>query len=93
MNFPASRKAANTAMFITAIVGPIGVDAQMQMIMPTAAQNTEIAAEHTTTLLKLLNTLIAESAGKVMSDEISSAPTIFIAITMTTPVTAARRVL
>ena len=50
--------------------------------MPTNAQTTEIHAEQIVTERKLLNTRIAESAGKITSAEISSEPTRFMAITM-----------
>ena len=47
-------------------------------------QPADSAAEHIVTLRKLLNTLIAESAGKTTSAEMSSEPTRFIARTITT---------
>jgi glycine cleavage system regulatory protein len=80
-------------MFATATVGPIGVETVIETIRPTAAQSTEITAELIITLLNVLKMRIEESAGKVISDEMRSAPTIRIAMTMTTPVTAARSVL
>ena len=64
------------------IVAPTGVEQRMERIIPVPAHTTEITAEHIVTLLKLLNTLIADSAGKIISAEISSEPTRFIAITM-----------
>ena len=83
----------NTVRSTTATVAPTGVERSMQSTAPTRAQETEITAEQITTLLNDLKSRIAESAGKVMSAEISSAPTIFMAMTITAPVTAARTVL
>ena len=47
-------------------------------------KDTEIHAEQIVTERKLLNTRIAESAGKITSAEISSEPTRFMAMTMMT---------
>ena len=80
-------------MLTMAIVGPTGVEASMQMIVPTRAQEQEMEAEQIITLLKLLNIRIAERAGKVIKAEMRSAPTIFMAITIITPVTEASMVL
>jgi len=46
-------------------------------------------AEHTMTDLKLLNTLIAESAGKIIKADIKSEPTKFIASTIITAIITA----
>ena len=80
-------------MLTMAIVGPTGVEASMQMIVPTRAQEQEMEAEQIITLLKLLNIRMAERAGKVIKAEMRSAPTIFMAITIITPVTEASMVL
>ena len=63
------------------------------MNIPVTAQKTEITAELTITDKKFLKTLIAERAGKIIRAEISSAPTSFIASTITTAVTTASKVL
>ena len=77
----------------TAIVGPTGVEAIIHTTIPVSAHTTAMQAEHITAFLKVLKTRIAESAGKVIREEMSKAPTIFIAITITIPVTTASRVL
>ena len=64
------------------IVAPTGVEHNIESIIPVPAHNTDIIAEHIVTLRKLLNILIAESAGNIISADISSEPTRFIAITM-----------
>ena len=81
---PMSVKIANAAMSAITIVAPTGVFTRIEIRIPTAAQHTDRHAEQTVTDLKLLNTRMAESAGKIMSAEISSEPTRFIAITMMT---------
>ena len=63
------------------------------MNIPVTAQITAMTAELIITEKKLLNILIAERAGKMMSAEIRSAPTRFIASTITTAVITAIRVL
>ena len=64
------------------IVAPTGVEQRIERIMPVPAHITDITAEHIVTLLKLLKTRIADSAGKIISAEISREPTRFIAITI-----------
>ena len=54
----------------------------MLTMIPTPAHITEITAEHMITLRKLLKRRIADSAGKIISADISSEPTRFIASTM-----------
>lgn len=66
------------------IVEPTGVLQRMEISIPRVAQTTERQAEQIVTALKLLSRRIAESAGKIMSAEISSDPTRFIEITMIT---------
>jgi uncharacterized protein (DUF2252 family) len=61
----------------------------MEIRMPSAAQTTDTATEHTVTALKLLNTLMALIAGKITSAAISRAPTRFMASTITTAITTA----
>lgn len=58
----------------------------MEMSIPTVAHITEITAEQIITFLKLLKTLIADIAGKIMRADVRSAPTRFIASTMITAV-------
>lgn len=71
-----------TAISAVTVVAPTGVENSIDRIIPVPAHITEITAEHIMTFLKFLNILIAESAGKIMSAEISREPTRFIAITI-----------
>ena len=91
--FPATpeirEKSRNTAKSDTTMVEPTGVENSTDDIMPNAAQITEITAEHMITPRKLLNSLIAASAGNIISAEISSEPTRFIARTIITAVITA----
>ena len=68
------------------MVEPTGVPANMETRMPTSAHITDNAAEHIVTLLKLLNNLMEESAGKITNADISKDPTRFIAKTMITAI-------
>ena len=68
------------------MVDPTGVPARMDIIIPNNAQNTDIKAEHKVTALKLLNNLIAQSAGKITKADIKSEPTRFIARTIITAI-------
>lgn len=73
-------------MSIATIVEPTGVPARIEIIMPTNVQITDKQTEHITTERKLLNILMAESAGKIISAEIKSEPTRFIARTTITAI-------
>lgn len=73
------------------IVEPTGVLIRIEIIIPSAAHKTENTAEQIITDLKFLNTLIAESAGKITSADIRSEPTRFIARTIITAITTAIR--
>ena len=68
------------------IVEPTGVEKIMETSIPPREHTTEIIAEVITTPLKLLISLIADSAGKTMRAEIKSEPTRFIPRTMITEV-------
>lgn len=81
-----------TAKHITSIitiVEPTGVPAVIEIRIPVAAPIAEKMQEKTVTFLKLLNRCIAEIAGKIMSAEIKSEPTRFIARTMIVAITVA----
>lgn len=71
------------------IVEPTGVEQSIDRIIPVSAHITDITAEQSITALKLLNTLIADNAGKIISAEISREPTRFIASTIISAVTTA----
>ena len=75
LSLPASENAANTTMSAATIVEPTGVPYMTEARIPSTEQSTEITAALAMTARKLLNTRIAERAGKMMSAEMSSAPT------------------
>lgn len=83
----------NAIKSVITIVAPTGVDARIEVKIPTTVQITEITADKITTPLKLLNSLIAESAGKIINADIKSDPTRFIASTIIIAVTTAISVL
>ena len=72
----------NTTISAVTIVAPTGVENRMDNIIPVPAQITDMTAEQMITLLKLWNTRIAESAGKIINAEISREPTKFMAMTI-----------
>ena len=74
---------ANPTMSTTTMVAPTGVPARMEIKSPTIAHTTEKMPAQMVTDLKLLNTCIADSAGKITNAEIKSEPTRFIASTIT----------
>ena len=90
ISFPAKQDNINTITSAHTIVAPAGVAKIIEAKMPAREQITAITAAQIVTLLKLLNMRIAERAGKIMSAEMRSAPTRFIAITITIAVMIAR---
>ena len=82
-------KMRNAAISTTTIVAPTGVLNKIDAIIPKNAQTTEIQAEQSVTDLKLLNTRIADNAGKITSAEIRSDPTSVMATTITTAIITA----
>lgn len=76
------QKTPKTNRFVITIVEPTGVESKIEPTIPKPEQHTEMMAEQMITFLKLLNTLMDESAGKIISAEISKVPTSFIASTM-----------
>ena len=79
---PASQKQAKTAMFATTTDAPAGVEKANDPTIPAKKQTTDTAAEVTTTPLKLRQTRIEVSAGKMMREEMSIAPMMRIPTTM-----------
>ena len=71
------------------MVEPTGVPAKIEVNSPISAQTTDTIAAQMVTLLKLLNTRIADSAGKITSAEINSDPTNCMEMTMITAMTIA----
>ena len=57
------------------MVAPTGVAAKSEINIPSTAHSTESAAEHIVTPKKLLQSRIAERAGKITNAEISNEPT------------------
>ena len=85
-------KTPNATISTTTMVEPTGVPARIAVTSPIAAQTTDMIAAQIVTDLKLLNTRIADSAGKITSAEIRREPTRFIASTiMTAMMTASSR--
>ena len=54
------------------MVEPTGVEATIEISIPASAQITDTIAEQIVTDLNVLKTLIADSAGKITSAEMSS---------------------
>jgi hypothetical protein len=79
------KKNASTAT----MVEPTGVFPRMEIAIPRTAHTTDRMAEQMVTDLKLLYTLMLESAGKITSAEISREPTRFIARTIITAIITA----
>ena len=75
----------------TATDAPVGVESRSAARSPVKDPTTEITAEQITTDRKLRKTRMADRAGKMMREEMRSAPTSFMASTMTTPLMAAIR--
>lgn len=88
-SIPTKLASANTTIFMQTMVAPTGVEANIEMKIPTAEQITEITAEAKITARKLLKILIAERAGKIIKAEIKREPTKFIANTITEAVITA----
>ena len=67
---PMMKKRKNTAISAATMVEPTGVPAKIEVNSPISAQTTDTIAAQIVTLLKLLKTRIADSAGKITSAEI-----------------------
>ena len=90
---PATRHIKNTAISTATIIAPTGAETSSEINIPSAVHTTDKTPEHIITDLKLLKIRIADSAGKIISAEVSSDPAIRIANTITTAVTTAIKVL
>jgi len=80
----------NPAISTATMVDPTGVPRSIETRIPKTVHSIEKTTAHIVTALKLLNTRIAESAGKIIKADMSSAPTRFIARTMITAITIDR---
>ena len=92
-NFEMSKNIKNAPTSIVTTVGPVWKENLQAIKKPIRKQITEKTALVSTTPLKDLHTLIADSAGKIISPLIIIAPIIFIPITIVTAVKIAIRVL
>ena len=89
---PAAQKIMNAAKSAATIVLPTGVPATMETKRPATEQTTLRTPEQIVTDKKLLKSLIALRAGKIISALIKRLPTKFIAKTMMTAImTASKR--
>ena len=88
-SFPAILQIKKAIISAATTVEPTGVSARIEKSIPAAAQKTDIAPEKITTGRKLLNSLIADRAGKITNADISREPTKFIASTIITAVITA----
>lgn len=79
------------AISIATMVEPTGVPNRIETTIPKNAHATESAAEQRMTARKLLNSRIAERAGKITRAEMSRDPTRFMARTIITAMTTASR--
>lgn len=68
---------------------PTGVEYKIEIKIPSKAQHTEMTTEQITTLLKLSKILIADKDGKIISADMSKAPTRFIPSTIITAIITA----
>jgi hypothetical protein len=84
-----AQKTRNAPISTATIVEPTGVPAIMEIRIPVRAQHTESTAEQMVTERKLLNTRMADIAGKMMRAEINRDPTRFMASTIMTAMTTA----
>lgn len=89
--FPRQENTPKTTMSTITIIAPTGAEYRIERMIPIAEALTEIIAEAITTCLKVLKTLMAESAGKIMRAAIRREPTRRIASTITTAVIVAIR--
>ena len=80
----------NATKFAITTLAPVGAANKNAPTSPDKKQTNEMSTVQTVTLKKLLHSRIAESAGNTTSAVISSAPTRFIAITMTKAITTAK---
>ena len=90
---PARENAAKARRLAATMLAPVGVSRKYEATAPIRKQPTEIAAAVTMTARKLLHTRMAESAGKMIRLEMSSAPIMRMPRTTVIAVSTARSVL
>ena len=76
------KQVANIANCTATIVDPTGVPARIDILIPKKAPSTDKMALTMVTILKFLNTLIADKAGKMINADTKRLPTRFMEITM-----------
>ena len=82
-----------TAALTITTLAPVGVSHEYDTHIPTKKQQSESTPEQRITDLNFLQTLMEESAGKIISAEISRVPIILIPITIVRAVRSAITVL
>ena len=82
-----------TAALTITTLAPVGVSHEYDTHIPTKIQQSESTPEQRITDLNFLQTLMEESAGKIISAEISRVPIILIPITIVRAVRSAITVL
>ena len=82
-----------TAALTITTLAPVGVSHEYDTHIPTKKQQSESTPEQRITDLNFLQTLMEESAGKIISAEISRVPIILIPITIVRAVRSAIAVL
>ena len=82
-----------TAALTITTLAPVGVSHEYDTHIPTKKQQSESTPEQRITDLNFLQTLMEESAGKIISAEISRVPLILIPITIVRAVRSAITVL
>ena len=87
------QKIRNTTALTITTLAPVGVSSEYEAHIPTKKQQIESTPEQRITDLNFLQTLIEESAGKIISAEISKVPIILIPITIVKAVKSAITVL
>lgn len=90
---PISQNSPNASTFTITTLAPAGVEYRKEAVIPKKKQQTDTTADVITTPLKLRQTRIAVSAGKMMRLEISIAPIMRIPTTIVTAVKNASSIL
>ena len=90
---PAGFPLRKTAALTITTLAPVGVSHEYDTHIPTKKQQSESTPEQRITDLNFLQTLMEESAGKIISAEISRVPIILIPITIVRAVRSAITVL
>lgn len=90
---PTTEKTANAIAFTATTLAPAGIEKMKDTQSPVKKHTTETIADIVTTVLNVLQTRIAVSAGKITILEMSIAPMILMPITIVIAVRSAISVL